>query len=293
MPIHTAIAPVQAAVYSILVVDDNPANSHLIAAFFSDYALQVDVARSGKQALELCKSTEYSLIFMDVNMPEMDGFATTQHIRAYYAKGQRIPIVALTAHAVDECKVQILLADMDDYVSKPVNFESLVAILGCWLGWQAVAQIGIDLNAFLSTPMKLEAAEPSVLLNTPISTLYPDGPDIPPVVIADCLRLAREKPQLAADLLSVFIKSVPQALLDVMALQKACDWEGLAGFVHKFYGGTCYVGTPRVQAATKNLNQCLKNQHYEQLPLRVARFCEACQALEDWASEHDVEALFL
>lgn len=113
----------------IMVVEDEPVNMMLITEILGKMGFQVMQARNGKEAILLLESNKPALIFMDVNMPEMDGYATTRHIRATPGPNQRVPIIALTADAMDGDKENCLRNGMDDYLSKPFRLEDLMELL--------------------------------------------------------------------------------------------------------------------------------------------------------------------
>jgi CheY-like chemotaxis protein len=92
--------------------------------------LQVDTAEDGQIAVDLAARTGYALILMDMQLPQLDGLAATQRIRA---TGQRVPIVAMTANAFAEDRQRCLAAGMDDYVCKPYVAEDLFATILRWL----------------------------------------------------------------------------------------------------------------------------------------------------------------
>jgi CheY-like chemotaxis protein len=98
----------------------------------------VDVVANGVEALSALDSTEYHLVFMDCQMPEMDGYEATRRIRSqeqarHPVHGRRLPVVALTAHALEGDCDRCLAAGMDDYLSKPFNINQLQKILERWL----------------------------------------------------------------------------------------------------------------------------------------------------------------
>ncbi|MBO9633704.1 MAG: response regulator, partial [Chitinophagaceae bacterium] len=114
---------------AILVVEDEPVNMMLITEILGRMGFRVLQASNGKEAIDMLETSEPALIFMDVNMPEMDGYATTRHIRSTPGPNQRIPIIALTADAMDGDKENCIRNGMDDYLSKPFQIEELVDLL--------------------------------------------------------------------------------------------------------------------------------------------------------------------
>jgi len=112
----------------LLLAEDNPINQKLAIVVLQKAGYSVDAVENGIQALEKVKTNQYSLVLMDVQMPDMDGFEATSHIRAWEQNtGQHIPIIAMTAHAMSGDRERCLDAGMDDYVTKPVNAEELLS----------------------------------------------------------------------------------------------------------------------------------------------------------------------
>ncbi|MDH5298980.1 MAG: GAF domain-containing protein, partial [Desulfobulbaceae bacterium] len=114
----------------ILLVEDEFINRTLTEEIIRQQNWQVTTAENGRAALDLLAGRDFHLILMDVQMPEMDGFETTAAIReGEKATGRRIPIVALTAHAIKGYREKCLAAGMDDYLSKPISSERLVTVV--------------------------------------------------------------------------------------------------------------------------------------------------------------------
>lgn len=115
----------------LLLVEDNPVNQEVTRDMLEVLGCSVDIASSGKQALEKYAQSTYDLVLMDCQMPEMDGFETTRLIRA--SETAEVPIIALTAHAMAGDRELCLAAGMNDYLSKPFSIKQLAALLQRWL----------------------------------------------------------------------------------------------------------------------------------------------------------------
>lgn len=114
---------------SIMVVEDDPINMMLITEVLRKMGFDIIKASNGRQALDILSGNEPVLIFMDVNMPEMDGFATTRLIRQLPEPYCNIPIVALTADAMQGDREKCIAAGMNDYITKPFRLEEIETVL--------------------------------------------------------------------------------------------------------------------------------------------------------------------
>ncbi len=117
----------------ILLAEDDPVNQVVAATQLETMGLKPDVVKNGHEALEALDNDSYSLVFMDCQMPELDGFETSRIIRERGYTHADLPIIALTAHAFDEDRKRCREAGMDDFLSKPVLLEDLRATLATWL----------------------------------------------------------------------------------------------------------------------------------------------------------------
>ena len=114
----------------LLVAEDNPVNQKLIKLSLEKLGHVVDMASNGIEAVEKFKSAQYDIVFMDINMPEMGGLEAFEKIRALPRENRKyVPVVALTAYALDEEKEKFLSAGMDDYLSKPVSHKELLNVI--------------------------------------------------------------------------------------------------------------------------------------------------------------------
>jgi CheY-like chemotaxis protein len=118
----------------VLLVEDNPVNLEVALALLENSGCEVDTASNGIEALENYEAGVYGVIFMDCQMPEMDGFEAAAEIRRReLGSGRRVPIIALTASAIEGDREQCLAAGMDDYLPKPFTATQMRSALLSWL----------------------------------------------------------------------------------------------------------------------------------------------------------------
>jgi CheY-like chemotaxis protein len=113
----------------ILVVEDNVVNQKVALRILHQFGYEADLAADGKEALDILEQQKYDLVFMDMQMPVMDGLEATQRICARYQAPDRPYIVAMTANAMKEDQEKCLVAGMDDYLSKPIRTEEIKAAI--------------------------------------------------------------------------------------------------------------------------------------------------------------------
>ncbi len=109
----------------VLLVEDNPVNQKLAIALLKRLGHRIDLACNGKEAVDAAAKRRYDVVLMDCQMPEMDGFEATRQIRSSELKGQRTPIIAMTANALDGDRERCIACGMDDYVTKPIRQAKL------------------------------------------------------------------------------------------------------------------------------------------------------------------------
>ena len=118
----------------ILLVEDNLVNQKVAAQQLKMLGYNVQIAKDGEEAIHKLDAEPYCLVLMDCQMPNMDGFEASRQIRAREAKGeQRLPIIAMTANAMEGDRERCLQAGMDDYIAKPVRIDQLRHLLAQWL----------------------------------------------------------------------------------------------------------------------------------------------------------------
>ncbi|MGA1867612.1 MAG: response regulator [bacterium] len=115
----------------ILLAEDDSTNQKVALHILKKSGYKADVVSSGDEAVEAVKMAPYDIILMDVQMPGMDGYTATKHIRNL--ERERIPVIAMTAHAMKGDREKCIKSDMDDYISKPINAQELLTKIEKWI----------------------------------------------------------------------------------------------------------------------------------------------------------------
>ncbi|WP_426211637.1 response regulator [Massilia sp. TWP1-3-3] len=136
-----------ARVRRVLLAEDNPVNVEVAKAMLDSLGLAVHCARNGEEALQAARAGGYDIVLMDCQMPVMDGFAATAEIRRHEqaaGRARTLPIIAITANALQGDREACLAAGMDDYLSKPFSQQQLAAVIGRWIGMPIAASVHHD-----------------------------------------------------------------------------------------------------------------------------------------------------
>ena len=147
---------------SVLVVEDNRTNQQVAVHLLERLVRRVDVAANGRQAVDAVRSGDYDIVFMDCQMPVVDGYEATREIRAFEGSGRHTPIVAMTASAGLGERRKCLDSGMDDYLVKPVRLAGFAGLIEQWASGPGVARAGA--SEVTSEPARAaERREPGVL----------------------------------------------------------------------------------------------------------------------------------
>ena len=224
----------------VLAVDDHLPNLIVLEALLAELNVTTTKALSGQEAIDIIKtnherkSKAFDLIFMDIQMPVMSGVDTTRAIRSLestFENHKRLPIIALTAHALSDEKKKLLQVGMDDYVTKPIQMEQIIQILTHWTAENFKKAPVID------RAIVIDALDPNIL----------DW--------QQSLHLAANKEDLATDLLKMLVDSFQQELHEIEQLIELEDYPQLEHVLHRLYGATRYVGTPALQDVAGGFEQ--------------------------------------
>ncbi len=134
IPAEQAVGPATQKSLRILVAEDNQVNQMVIGLMLRQLGHQVDLVTNGIEACEQVQKAPYDLVLMDMQMPEMDGLTATQTIRRLPQDCARLPIIALTANAMEGDRERYIAGGMDDYVAKPIALPQLIAAINRVLG---------------------------------------------------------------------------------------------------------------------------------------------------------------
>ena len=252
--------PVNLKGRNILVAEDNEINQEVVLKLLTEEGITADVAVSGKDALEAVENTSYDAILMDIQMPEMDGYETARRIREYesHLKAQftdtkeihsasllipRVPIIAMTAHALRGDREKCLAAGMDDYISKPVDPDLLFIILEKWI----------------DKSRKADDREPMVH-KIPPPLLRPDAlPFLAGVDISEALQRLRGDMPLFRRILKQFVTKwtgLPKQLNDALSIG---DLTRLRHLAHTLKGTAGNISAKGLQAAAGQLEKAALN----------------------------------
>jgi two-component system, sensor histidine kinase and response regulator len=134
-PVAVAEVPPRPGAGHILIVEDNPVNQIVAARVVNGLGYAAHVASGGQAALEAFERQRFDAILMDLQMPDMDGYATSTALRRCEGvRSTRTPIIAMTANFADGDQQRCLAAGMDDYLSKPIHLADLRSTLARWIG---------------------------------------------------------------------------------------------------------------------------------------------------------------
>lgn len=215
---HEASLPAQQSLAklaggSLLLVDDNQINRKLAAAMLGRLGLTYDVAENGLDALHKIRQNAYALVLMDMEMPELDGISTTREVRRIEAQGsaRRLPIIAMTANALEEDRQRCFEAGMDGFISKPIVLPALEAeIRRVLLANQHAAELA---------PETAQAATKQTTAFDPKQAIAALGDE-----------------NLFLELAELFITTAPTELVNLDQALSTQDWISLARVAHTLKG---------------------------------------------------------
>jgi two-component system sensor histidine kinase/response regulator len=218
-----SIAEYQKQKVRLLLAEDNEINQKVALGILKNFGYRTDLVSNGKDAVKAMEKVRYDMVFMDCQMPEMDGYAATGQIRDFRSNvlNHKVPIIAMTAHAMKGDREKCLASGMDDYISKPIQPEKLLEVIEKWL-------VGPKKSRPEETPADIESA----------NKIFDR--------IGFLDRLLGDK-DLAGEVLDGFIANVP---LQVNEMKKALDIgdaQSIRQLAHSLKGASANVGAVTLQ----------------------------------------------
>lgn len=229
------ITPKQA---HILLAEDYPINQQVVIGMLKKLGFtNIDVANDGNEALKALEEIPYDLVFMDCQMPEMDGYTATREIRLRHKR--HIPIVAMTAHALQGDREKCLDAGMDDYVAKPITKEELTRVLSEWL-----------------------SDETEEAVNTPQTQNTPKNTDTP-ILDQDRLEdIFGDDPEALKTFLQKAVKSITNLMTEIGKNISAQDEIAGKTSTHTLKGVSGNMGAMKMHEIAKALEQAILKKNW-------------------------------
>ncbi|WP_210443968.1 two-component sensor histidine kinase BarA, partial [Vibrio crassostreae] len=237
---------------TVLAVDDNPANLKLITALLKERVETVISCTSGQQAIDKATDTQFDIIFMDIQMPQMDGVTACKNIKKL-ANNANTPVIAVTAHAMIGERDRLLEAGMDDYLTKPIEEHVLQQVLIHWSPTSEVEHIE-----------KIDPDHPAVSAEIDNGPVSETEASVHKNIIIDwqaAMRQAANKEDLARDMLQMLVDFIPEVY---EAADKAIEDSGypveeLIHIIHKMHGSSSYSGVPRLKSVCATIEKELRS----------------------------------
>lgn len=240
---------------NILAVDDNLANLKLVNVFLENIGVVPTLAKSGYEAIQCCNQNQYNLILMDLHMPGLDGIETAVQIRSINNPNYNTPIVALSAHVIIGEHEKIFAAGMNDYLTKPIEENSLRASIYKWTH-SGVRMRSQDQNIPLTNHTPFKHIDWNL-----------------------CKKLAGNKEDLAQEMLEMLISSLPSDLIKIQQSYKSHKIQELREQVHKLHGACCYVGVPKLKNISKELEDAIALEATEKVRYYVTALVNEIEAI--------------
>ena len=284
-PEYASPAPINSLALSqaprILAVDDNEANLKLVMTLLNDCKVTADAASSGFEALSKVRKNRYDLVFMDLQMPGMDGVETTRRLREVDGEQHRTPVIALTAHALADEQEALTRQGFDGYLPKPISNRQLEQTIREYTGHncQQVAS-GESSRSFATTADHRPKVRPSTRKKQKGCVSVPES-----------IELAAGKADLAEELFSMLVEQLHADSRRVESLWSANQLPDLLECVHKLHGATRYCGVPELREAANQFETSLKREAPD-MEYQKDQFLAAMERLLIWSEKTDWQSMF-
>jgi two-component system sensor histidine kinase/response regulator len=250
----------------VLLAEDNPVNQEVAISMLDILESEYQLAENGKQVLAALNGDQFNIILMDCQMPEMDGFEAAAEIRRmeHDNKANRIPIIAVTANAMEGDREQCIAAGMDDYLSKPFSQIQLAEMLQRWCGEIATVE---DEQSH-----KNDAQQDAGCSVSNEAQDQPDEPAIDQAALNNIRQLQRPgKPDFLEKIVLLYMKDSPGLLNALRDAIDQDDAEQVRMHAHRFRSGSANLGALRLAELCKQLEEMGRNNELQQALILLNR----------------------
>ncbi len=260
----------------ILLAEDNLVNQEVALAYLKRLGCRVELVSNGQQAMEALAQTPFDLVFMDCQMPGMDGYEATRAIRAQeeaMAGRPHIPIIAMTAHALAGDREKCLAAGMDDYLGKPFTEQQLAGILDKWLLQQHRGQGGEGRDPDLSPDKSSAGSQPP-----PASTVTPP---LDTNILESIKQLQQSgAPDLLGKVIQAYLKETPKLLDRLLTAFNQADADSARHVAHSLKSSSANVGAVRLAALCKELEAMAKTGSLDDCAMRLSELSQEVHSVQ-------------
>jgi two-component system, sensor histidine kinase and response regulator len=266
-----AVRELRRGMVRILLAEDNITNQMVAVGILKKLGLRADAVANGAEAVKALETLPYDLVLMDVQMPEMDGLEATQHIRDPQSavRNHQIPIIAMTAHAMQGDRERCLEAGMNDYVTKPVSPQALAEALDKWL------------------PKETETTQEQTPV-TPERTASVSGqePEAPVFDKAGMMARMMDDEELARTVTEGFLADIPLQIEALRGFIAAGNVPGAERQAHTIKGASANVGGECLRAAAFEMEKAGKAGDMDAVKLLIAEIEAQFEALKKAMLQH-------
>jgi CheY-like chemotaxis protein len=249
----------------LLVVDDDAVNQMVALRLLKQMGYTADVARTGKEAITACEARPYDIIFMDLQMPQLDGLDATRRIRQREAEKSpevaRAIIIAMTANAMHGDQEKCLAAGMDDYISKPVRPEMLRSAVKSW--GRKLKKQPVEIMRTPSAPMHEQGANPSSVIHE-TSENQISGP---PVNVERLMDFATGDQAALDQLIEIYLSQTTERLAKLGAAIASAAADEVERLAHACAGASSTCGMVHIASLFQELMRQGKEKNLSAAPL--------------------------
>ncbi|MCG8435741.1 MAG: response regulator [Gammaproteobacteria bacterium] len=241
-----AAKPAPAASHRILIVEDNAVNRLVATSLLKDLGFQPYEVENGMDAIELLKQEQFDLILMDCQMPGIDGYETTRRIRREIDKGGDLPIIAVTAHAMEGERAKCLAAGMNDYLAKPLRIQKLTETLQHWLPEARQTENAVNPGNSQSGETNSEYLDDAILANIREIDSHTDE-------------------DVLGTIVNLFLTESPKLIEKIKTAGDLNDNDTVQHAAHSLKGSAANIGAAQVQVICAELERKARDGQLEEL----------------------------